>query len=53
MHSFTQKFTIINPPFGDPDELMQEYPEIADRLEAAQSSLKQGLMAALAGGDAP
>ncbi len=44
MHSFTQKFTITNPPFGDP--------EIADRLEAAQSSLKRGLMAALTRGDA-
>lgn len=34
----------------DPDELMQEYLEIASRLEAAQIALKQELMAAL--GDA-
>ena len=48
MHSFTQKFTITNP--GDPDELMQEYLEIARRLEAAQIALKQELMAALGDG---
>ena len=32
---------------GDPDELMEEYLEIAHQLEAAQNSLKQELMQAL------
>jgi type I restriction enzyme M protein len=31
----------------DPDELMQEYLEIARQLEAAQTALKQELMQAL------
>ena len=35
---------------GDPQELMQEYPDIAHQFEAAQNALKRELMAALGGG---
>jgi type I restriction enzyme M protein len=34
---------------GDPDELMQEYLEIVDQLEAAQTALQQALIEALEG----
>lgn len=51
MHSFTPQFTFTNPPFDDPDEMMQGDLEFVRRLEAAQAASKRGLMAALAGGD--